>query len=502
MKQAFAAIILFAFSILTAETADLIDIRFGSYVLGEFVASDTRNADETRIIFEFDHPVEYTATASDGRIHLEIIDVRSKIPQTKFEIDNGLVSLLELKPQERNLGITVFFEGTYRTHRIDMAEDPVRLVLNLYGKPVAAVPDRNDAKKSAPGDIKPVIRRVGTTSNIPVPLSVGNATDQWDDRTLSRMFPDDGELYLDLYEVPLQQVLRYFSKRSRLDIIPDGAIDGLVTLSIKNQRLSEAFGMVLQSQGLTFHLRDSSVIVTSKREKEEDCTLYAVYLRNIDVLDMKVALDFFLPENHFILPDRRTNKLDIYLPRQQIAMVDSLVARYDAPSAETVIQTRTILLEPEGFSRIEWNDDGFAVVDQGIMPNLDDVEKGDAVRTAMQIHQKEYSREMKRKAYRTGLPVFSSSRVVLMSGYEAFLTLHMGRSSHFSLDVDLTWHLVNPDLVQSDDRMQISADLDHGQTLLMYNKRYFQDHMKFDNWLESEPSFTAGSIPVLVISIP
>ena len=495
MKQAFAVFILFACTILIAETADLIDIRYGSYALGEFIASEPCNADETRIIMEFDRSVDYTVDRAEGKVLIDVVDAQSTIPRTQFKINNGLVSLLELKQQDRNLQIAVFFEGTYESHDIEIVDDPVRLVLNLCGKPMIREPEPQRQEKIDPTPTRPVIRRVGAGHK---------AALKWDEKDLERIFPDDSELYLDLFEVPLQQVLRYFSKRSRLDIVPDGALDGLVTLSIKNQRLSEAFRMVLQSQGLTFYMQDSSVIVTTKQDaqpKEEDYTLYAVYLRNIDVLDMKVALDFFLPEDHFILPDRRTNKLDIYLPRRQIALVDSLVVRYDAPSAETVVQARTILLDPQDFERIDWGPDGTAVIDQTEMDGLGKHEKGDVFRTAMQIHQKEYSREMKRKAYRTGLPILSSSRVVLTSGWESFLTLHMGRGSHFSLDVDLIWHLVNPDLVQSDDRMQVSVNLDHGQYLLIYDNRYFQDHTKYDNWLESEPSFMSEAVPVLVFSV-
>ncbi len=502
MKQAFAVNILLAVTLLNAWTADLIDIRYGSYVLGEFIASDTRDADECRIIFEFNHPIEYSAERTDGQVRINIMNAHSQVPQNRFEIHNGLISMLELKQEQDILSVAIYFEGTYESHTDNLTEDPVRLVLTLRGKPIAnetpIVTPRSDTVVT-----KPVIRRVGTTQTVPVAMQKPSAF-QYDNEALRTIFPDDRELYLDLFEVPLQQVLRYFSKRSNMDIVPDGTLDRQVTLSIKNQRISEAFEMVLQSQGLSFYVKDSSVIVSHQKQEqanEDDYTLYAVYLRNIDVMDMKVALDFFLPENHFILPDRRSNKLDIYLPREQVSLVDSLVSRYDAPTVETTIRMQTVMLKPEDFRKIGWNADGEAVLSVSELEKLNRVDSGDAVRASLPIHQKEYCREMKRKAYKTGVPVLSSSRIVLTSGYEAFLTLHMGGNSHFALDVDLTWHIVNPDLVQSDDRVQFSADLDTSQALLVHNNRVFPDERKFDSWLESEPVFLSDSIPVLILTL-
>ncbi len=487
---------------------DLVDVRYGSYRLGEFIASETQSADEIRIIFELNDSPEYTILESDGKLAFTMLDVHSGLHRNEYAINNGLISIISLKQVEQSLVATIFFEGTYQSHSIEQASDPVRLVLKLKGEPILEqrkTPEPQVTKKADDVGGKPVIRRVGAArQSAPAGVQAKDheSAGRMDDSTLAGLFPENSTLNLDLNEVPIQQVLRFFSQRSRYDIVQEGALDGLVTLSIENQRLTDAFRIVLESQGLTGSMRGDALVVSARREPDPATayTLYTVYLRDIDVLDMKVALDYFLPENHFILPDRRINKLDIYLPDEQITLVDSLVAQYDTPVAETEFSMQTLFLDRDAFDQIDWNGQGACVVASGDFIKIPAKKDGDILKGSFEIHQQEYCRQMKRKAFKTGIPVFSSSRVVLTTGYEMLFELHVGNASHYSLKTDITWHIVSPDLVQTDDRIRINADIDHGEVLLVYNNLYFPHNSKYDDWLQAEADFKSDRIPVLAIT--
>ena len=69
---------------------------------------------------------------------------------------------------------------------------------------------------------------------------------------------------LDLRAGDGRSVLRRFSERSGVNIVPSPQVQGAVTLSFKRVPLQDAFVAVLESQGLTWE-RVGDVVVVSPR---------------------------------------------------------------------------------------------------------------------------------------------------------------------------------------------------------------------------------------------
>ena len=151
---------------------------------------------------------------------MKLLNTQSELRKTRFDINNGLNSRIEIAQNEQDLILTLYFEGTYRTHTIEEVENPIRLALHITGEPVehshAGQTDPPGSTQPVMTDNKPVIRRVGVSRNLPsrAEKPVTRKSAEIDDATLRKIFPDDAELYLDLYEVPIHQVLRFFSRRS------------------------------------------------------------------------------------------------------------------------------------------------------------------------------------------------------------------------------------------------------------------------------------------------
>ena len=181
---------------------ELKDIRFGSYKNGKLISDNITDSDQTRIIFEFDNGLQYTHEHKNNSIMIYTDSLSTKMKNV-YKIKNGLVSNLKLNLNDSLSTINVLLDGKYSLHNLKTIDDPFRLVLDVFGEP--------DLMLSKQAVTKPEINKQQKIHTDKTDLET-KIKQTLDEDEIFTLFKSNEKIYLDLFEIRIGQVLRFFSK--------------------------------------------------------------------------------------------------------------------------------------------------------------------------------------------------------------------------------------------------------------------------------------------------
>jgi len=487
MKRFLLVLPLMTLALLNA--VNVTDVRVGSFRGDELLSPGQGNADHTRVIIETDGLADYTESVQGDALVLTLANVSCPPEGPRHPVENGLVERIELTPQSEATVVRVVFTGRLESHETRTFDNPPRLVIDVRGMPASALQQQ------------PVIR--SSTADGPTLERLGAPTvHKLDAEEIRDLFPSDAPLYLDLYEVPVANVLRWFSSHCRYDIIAGAGVSGNVSLTLQNQTLAEAFILVLRSQGLAYSRNGNALTVLPAAQVTPAAqTRHAVYLQRIDCLDMKSVLAAHLPEDALILQDRRANRLEVYLPVHCIPVVDSLVQLYDRAPPTYAFAVRPVLLPAKLLASLPWRADGCAVLgaEQWRALAAQAMAQGQSQSFVAPVHEQANVSGIFTKSFKSGLPLVTSSRVALPSGGELSLTPQYTPCAPVMLDYTVSWQRVERSLVATGAQVMGSAPVRAGEVVLLRDPAA---DSACDDWTRPRPHWVSPrkAVPVLLIS--
>jgi len=346
MKQNISKIFVFAvfilFSAFNLFGNELIDIRIGSYKGSNFLKKNETGSDKTRIIIEFEEKVIFQDSYQSGKLTFLFKDTKYLLDRQNFLINNGLISQLEISSIKNNKEISIYFEGSYREHKVHFIKNPTRLVIDVLGTPIEIVSEKPQKKeKKLTTQPLNISQNIQTSFDLITPQIKNN--NFLSETEINALFESNSKLYIDLYEVPINQVVRYFSKQSSVDLITEKSVQGEISLNIKNQTIRDAFKLFLRSEGLSVIEDAGSFFVTPSTNNfiNHNLTQYSTYLNAIKVSDMESILKFYFGNELSIMKNEFSNKIDITISKNQTNFLDSLILKYDRypPSFECKIHS-------------------------------------------------------------------------------------------------------------------------------------------------------------------
>jgi hypothetical protein len=451
--------IIISFQILGAES-HLTDIRFGSYNNKELILSKNKNANKTRFIFESDKKLVYITKFENNKFFIEITNC-THIPKSgKFKIYNGLVSELLFNNIKNNLSIIIKFEGTYEKSKVFAVKDPDRLIIDLYGKPkIDYIKKRNQSGKQI---YKPITKTKIT-------------------------FKNSEKLYLNLNDVPIRNIIKFFSDSCKDDIIADNSVRGKASLSIKNQKLQTAFNLFLLSENLQLINKDGIFLIRKSNLNSNSSN--SILIKYADPQNICQLLNRSFSTDDFIVDNLNHS---ILIPQNvDINKINNLITKYD----------NLILKKVNFISGFMSSKDFHKFYNPQNNHNLIDKSKVPFIRYKNKIVLNLYSSTInhinfsKNKFIKSGL-IFSS-KISALSGPDIFLT-YFGKKDIFS-EIKINWNILTDKYSRSFvDKLFI--DNCNDKIIIIWNK-LFLDKIKFDNWNFDRINYSDSEkiIPVIMI---
>ncbi|MCD4829039.1 MAG: secretin and TonB N-terminal domain-containing protein [Candidatus Cloacimonetes bacterium] len=467
--------------------SEVTDIRVGSFCEDELLPPGRSGADHTRLIIEMNSLAAYSEQVQGNGLSLVLEQTRCCDDRRTFEVNNGLVARVEMEQQGDSALFRLVLDGRYESHEVRSFGNPPRLIVDVRGTPAEAL----SQPPSTHAGGGPVIERLN---------GARPTVRKLDPNELRGFFPSDSPLYLDLLEVPIVNILRWFSQSSTYDIIAAPDVSGTVSLTLQNQTLADAFALLLRSQGLAYIINGNSLMVTHAAATADERQRHTIYVQHIDCLDMKSILLAHLPDNVLMLQDRRLGRLDMLVPPESIATIDSLVAACDTPPPTYSFAVRPLLLPRSVAASLPWRQNGSLVLSASDWPALESsiLHEGESRTIVTASRQEAGVSGVYTKSFKTGLPILSSSRVALPSGYELNLTPHIAPGHPIKLAYCVRWHRVSRRLVSTMHTVSGEIPLNVEEIVLLSDTGASQ---RFDDWTRPQPAWADGGevVPVLLL---
>lgn len=156
----------------------------------------------------------------------------------------------------------------------------------------------------------------------------------WEDKLFSMEFRD----------VDLKDVVRVFSKETRLNIIFNDEFNKKVTISFKRVALKNAFESLLRSQGLSYMEENGILIITKEDQslKEDKLTTKVYHVEYQNIKDIGTILSKTISKEGSVVADEGTSSIIIKdYPKNHIK-IKNLVKQLDTKIPQILIEARII----------------------------------------------------------------------------------------------------------------------------------------------------------------
>ncbi len=463
MKFYFTLFFLTFSLIIFGAESHLTDIRFGSYNNKELILAKNKNANKTRFIFESDKKLVYVTKFENNKFFIEISNCQRNPKSGKYKINNGLVSELLFNNIKNNISIIIKFEGTYRKSKIFSVKNPNRLILDLYGTPNLKL------KK------EPILKPKSTSQ-------------KKNNKTIS--FKNSEKLYLNLNDVPIRNIIKFFSDSCKDDIIADNSVRGKASLSIKNQTLKTAFDLFLISENLELINREGIFLVKKFNSEVKENSGNSILIKYANPQNICKILNNKFGTNDFLTDDLNHS---IIIPKNiDTKKIADLIKKYDRLISRKV-NFISGFISVKDLTKISLNNEKkYALLDKNKTP---------LIRYQSKISQNLYSSITnkidfsKNKFINSGF-IFPH-KISIKSGPEIAIK-YFGENDIFS-SLKINWNILTKKyskVVQD----KIYIENPDNKNILIWNNS-FTKNLKFDNWNFDNISYLKAKkmIPVILI---
>lgn len=160
------------------------------------------------------------------------------------------------------------------------------------------------------------------------------------------------KITLSLKDSDVQPVLRMFADKAGLNIIFHQSATGSVTLDLVNVPLNDAFRMVLQVTGLTYHMDGKTLVISSlDHAKESGWSKQEMYTVPVHYVDAALIANF-LNQNIFskntpglsnwnvVATNATKNELLVFGTQNDLSVVKKIAAKFDVPPLVTTFTVK------------------------------------------------------------------------------------------------------------------------------------------------------------------
>ncbi len=151
---------------------------------------------------------------------------------------------------------------------------------------------------------------------------------------------------LELKDVDISDVLKLLSQKSGLNIIANQNVQGKVTVFLKDVKLKDALGIVLDSNNLAYKVEEGIIRVMPAREFEDrygykfggNVKNLAVHLNYANVNDVTAILMQIKSFSGKILADIKSNTLVLIDSSEKLNIMENLIKKIDVPVQTEVFE--------------------------------------------------------------------------------------------------------------------------------------------------------------------
>jgi len=191
----------------------------------------------------------------------------------------------------------------------------------------------------AVNNTKPVLRSTPASNSIQL-------------RGATNITKTNPKITLSLKDSDVQPVLRMFADKAGLNIIFHQSATGSVTLDLVNVPLNDAFRMVLQVTGLTYHMDGKTLVISSlDHAKESGWSKQEMYTVPVNYVDAALIANF-LNQNIFskntpglsnwnvVATNAAKNELLVFGTQNDLSIVKRIAAKFDVPPLDTTFTVK------------------------------------------------------------------------------------------------------------------------------------------------------------------
>lgn len=227
-----------------------------------------------------------------------------------------------------------------------------------------------------------------------------------------------GNFSVSLKKANLKQALQFLGNAADINLlVPEGLVDGEVSLNLNNIDLMSALKVLMKTNGLDFAVENNIVRVGPAAEfkQDEDFLTSTVRLKYATSAELENSVKPLLTQKGKVISDSRTNTITIKDLPDNVSVIKQMIQVIDIQDAQVLIQAKIVQVSTD-FLR-----------DIGVQWGVDNTTSGSSVRTGglpVSVGTDDFG-----QAINVNLPATTPT-----SG----IGLLLGRFANFQIDFQLT----------------------------------------------------------------
>jgi hypothetical protein len=465
------------------------------------------SANKTQIIITFDEKPNYYDDFTAKTPFFQFFDTKLDT-SSELIINDGLVEKIYFTKDVSSLNLNFSIQGKYDHYDLLAKSNPQRLFITVRGEPGRKKrnPKTNIAKQTQ--KLSPQKSSSESLTHIdqekvfskPKAKIISNTEQNMTDLK-TKIFSSQEPVVLDLYHVPVKEILKYFSNLAIYPMDIPEVLNFNINFRAVNLEPDIAFQQLLTQIEYEYKFSNNRIKITSKGITQNSEEAFSIYLKDISAEDMKIVLDYFLPGKNLILTHDSNNRIDLITSPANIALADSLVKKFDVKPYSINLTAVCILLSKFELEKFEFSKDGYAYVDVNILNSLknDNYDYKLIKNFESQINATTEFDFIQEKTFSYGF--LYMSKINLESGCKIDLKTYLSRDKWLTFDIKSNWHQINKHLSHLQSSQDFSIDVDVNQGIIIKENKIINSDKIIDNWLASfhDKINLEKEIPVILI---